>query len=187
MAVLALIVGAISFAIQLYPVASASIVIGTIGSAIVIARIARRRQWLPRRTDLVVTLANFVVTWIVAFWGLRVPALQMPAAFAFSMGLILAACMALGWRYLWQYRIFREGKLTGHLAFGCALSVLIIASFAFGLRVGDGNITRLLAPGHLELGDLWMAPSWIAALVVSCAANYLELWTVFRRVVDPRK
>lgn len=172
---------------KLYGGASISFLFAVLLGAIFLSGLSQKYGWPPKRTNLIIVTANFIVTWIVAFWGLRLPALQMPAAFSFAMGLIVASFVALFCAYAWQYKVFRQGKLSRHLGLACTAIILAFVCLAFGFRVGNNSILKLFNFDHLARQNLWMEPSWIGALVISSAVAYVELWTLLRRLVDRRE
>lgn len=132
------------------------------------------------RNDWLVVGAVFVISAIVAFWGLQYADLPMGLPAVVGLSPLCAVAAALFCAYVWQFESFGKANIRIQLVLLSAYIIVALGAIALGFHAGEQGIISFLTKGMSRDAHIGVSLPWLWILGAAIGAFYVQVWTLVR-------
>jgi len=136
-----------------------------------------------QRSDWLLAFVVFVVSGLLAFWGLQLVDLPMAEVTSIGLSPLLALAASGLCVYRWQFASCSRGSTKALVAVIFVLLVIAASAFVLGAEFNGQGLFYVARHGMPDWSGFGMQRTWVWVLVPVLAAVYIQIWTLVRALV----
>lgn len=140
----------------------------------------------PRRLqkkDWLLALVVFVVSGLLAFWGLQLVSLRMGETASIALSPLCALAAAGLCVYRWQFESSLRTSKAVLVAVILVLLVIAAVAFVLGAEFNGQSLLYVAGHGMPDWSGFGMQRAWVWVFVPALGAVYIQIWTLVRALV----